>query len=365
MKPRVLLLTRIPFWRMGAGERTRVLALVWVLGAHCQLSLLYLGALHADELSLLRRLRVQAAVYGIQGPVNEASEREALVRLCAAQNFDACIFQRLALHGLREFLPAGVAAVLDTHDLESRAAESRRSQSVAVHTTLSFEQEVALLSRYERVLLIQAEDHGLVRARLGEVALLAPHPVQFAALPLQAERRHLGLVGSDWAANLHGLDWFADRVWPLLEGQVEGLQMQLYGWLSERWRPEFKAFQRHGFVADFKQAWAGMDVAINPVRWGAGLKIKSVEAMGHGLPLVSTTEGARGMLDGAGTAFLLADEPQAFAEACRTLLLQPQQRAALGEAARRYTSTYFSAQACFGPLLRWLYERAQQPKPQP
>lgn len=364
MKPRVLMVTRIPFWRMGAGERTRVLAMVWLLGAHCQLSLLYLGSLSAQERQLLARLRVQAELHDVDaaapGLQGEAAERARFQQICASQRFDACIFQRLSVHGLRDLLPSGVAAVLDTHDLESQAAASRRAQGVAAHTRLSWEQELALFSRYQRVLLIQSEDHARVQAALGERALLAPHPVQFAALPMQAKRRHLGLIGSDWSANLHGMDWFADQVWPHLGTRVAGIELHLFGWLSERWRPEFTGFHRHGFVADFKQAWGGIDVAINPVRWGAGLKIKSVEALGHGLPLVSTLEGARGLPEDGGQALVRCDDPLVFAEACARLLEDSGARAAMGMAAHAYARQHFSPQVCFEPLLRWLQQRAQQ-----
>lgn len=362
-KPRVLMVTRIPFWRMGAGERTRVLALVWLLGAHCRLSLLYLGPLGDSERQLLTRLRVQAEIHAIAGAAPDvqdaAVERACFQQLCTEQTFDACIFQRLSVHALREHLPEGVAAVLDTHDLESQAAESRRQQAVPVQTRLSWEQELALFSQYQRVLLIQAEDHARVQAAQGERALLTPHPVQFAALPVQPARRRLGLVGSDWSANLHGLDWFADEVWPRLVDRVEGIEMHLFGWLSDRWRPEFTGFQRHGFVADFKQAWGAIDVAINPVRWGAGLKIKSVEALGHGLPLVTTLEGARGLPEDGSRALLRCDEPASFADACARLLEDGQARAEMAAAAHAYARQHFSPQACFEPLLRWLQQQVR------
>jgi Glycosyl transferases group 1 len=355
---RVLLVTRIPFWLLGAGERTRLLAMVWVLGSCTRLTLLFLGPLGPGDLQRIRQLKVRAEVHGLPGTAggagshDTATELAAFGQLCSTRPFDVCIFERIALRHLLPGLPAGVRSVLDTHDLESVNAVSRQASGLAVEAPMSLDDELAVLARFDRVLLIQHDDYALVAQRLGPRAMLVPHPVNFAALPVQPRRRAIGLVASAWRANLDGLDWFAAEVWPLMADS--GAQMHLFGWIGDHWQPGFTGFERHGFVADFRQSWGALDVAINPVRWGSGLKIKSVEAIGHGLPLVTTSEGARGMLDGAGDAFIVADSGPEFARAFTLLLEDPARRAALGARAHAYAARHFSAQACFGELVRWL-----------
>lgn len=334
----------------------RLLAMVWVLGSQTELTVLFLGAMGDQDVLRLSQLRVNAAVLQMGPAVSpkevRAAEREALHRLCSAQPFDVCIFERIALHALLEVLPSGIRSVLDTHDLESANIESRRSQGQQVEDSLTPAGELAMFCKYDRVLLIQREDHAQVSAHLGERAMLVPHPVSFPKVPFNPDGRRLGLVASAWAANLHGLDWFADEVWPRLESSEA--RVHLYGWIGDHWRPAFSSFERHGYVADFKQAWGMTDVAINPVRWGSGLKIKTVEALGHGLPLVTTSEGARGLAAAAGHAFVVADEPNAFADACRTLLNDPQARRVLGESAYTFARQHFSPKACFGELMQWI-----------
>lgn len=356
MKPRVLMVTRIPFWLLGAGERMRLMAMVWILGSQTELTVLFLGAMGYQDVLRLKQLRVNAEVLQL-GPVASLdqvaeAEREALHRLCRLKIFDVCIFQRIALNALLEVLPPGVRSVLDTHDLESANIESRRGQGQRVEDSLTFAMELAMFSKYDRVLLIQPQDHALVSAHLGERAMLVPHPVSFPMVPVKSEGRRLGLVASAWAANLHGMDWFADQVWPRMASTPA--QMHLFGWIGDHWRPTFSAFERHGYVADFKLAWGMTDVAINPVRWGSGLKIKTVEALGHGLPLVTTSEGARGLAAAAGEAFVVADEPDAFADACKSLLNDPQARRVLGESAYAFARQHFSPKACFGELMQWV-----------
>lgn len=354
IRPSILVLTRIAFWRLGAGERMRLLALMWVLPRLADVTVMHFGRIGPADRKLLDQLHVACTLIEADPDVEVSVQRDGVRALCATHRFDACIVERIALDYLREALPAGVRTVLDTHDLESVKAESRAAVGAsAVESAPGFEAEVEILRRYDRVLLIQADDHARVTPLLGDKAMLAPHPVAFPRRPVRPDRRRLGFVGSAWIANVDGLDWFADRVWPVLAGS--NTDVHLFGWICDVWRREAPgAYHRHGFVADFNRVWGEIDVAINPVRWGAGLKIKSIEALGNGLPLVTTTEGARGLAEGAGGAFLIADAPDAFADACVRLLDDPALRLQLGRRGYEFARERFSAERCFAPLVRWL-----------
>jgi hypothetical protein len=170
----------------------------------------------------------------------------------------------------------------------------------------------AILRRYDRVLLIQPDDHARVAAVLGERALCVPHPVALPAQPVRAGSRVIGYAASQSPANRHGFDWFVDEVWPQLAPHRVELQVagHLAATLSGRCLP---ACARAASSPQPDHLWHGVDLAINPVRWGSGLKIKTVEALASGLPLVTTREGARGLEHLAGEAFLMADDPADFA----------------------------------------------------
>jgi len=348
----VLLVTGFPFWALGDGQRMRVLALVWVLGRQVDLSVLYLGLAGEADRQRLRELRVGADFHALGAGLGPQAQAEAVHALCRERRFDCCILERLALDHLRPALPAGVRTVLDSHDLLSGRSLSRLGQGLAGEV-LSLEAELAVFARYDRVLMIQREEYELVAAQLPGRALLVPHPVVFPRRAVRPAGRSLGFVGARNQPNLHGLDWLADHVAPHLAGQP--VDVELFGSAGEAWRPgQHAAWRRHGFVADFNRVWGDMDVAINPVRWGSGLKIKSVEALGNGLPLVTTREGARGLAELDGQALVIADEPADFAQACLRLLADPDARRRLGEAGHAYAQQRLSPQACFGELVAWL-----------
>jgi glycosyltransferase involved in cell wall biosynthesis len=77
-------------------------------------------------------------------------------------------------------------------------------------------------------------------------------------------------------------------------------------------------------------------VAVVPLRAGGGSRLKILEAMALGRPVVSTTIGAEGLDVADGANIMLADDPAGFAEAIASLLADPQRRQAIARAARQF-----------------------------
>jgi glycosyltransferase involved in cell wall biosynthesis len=102
-----------------------------------------------------------------------------------------------------------------------------------------------------------------------------------------------------------------------------------------------------GTVADMRLEIAKAAVCLVPLRIGSGTRIKILEAAAMGKPMVSTTLGAEGLEFVDGSEILIADQPQAFAEAVAGLLSDAARRHSLGRAARRRVEQQYSM-----PVLR-------------
>ncbi len=89
-----------------------------------------------------------------------------------------------------------------------------------------------------------------------------------------------------------------------------------------------------GGVEDIRDAYARADIFLAPIRIGSGTRLKILEAMAAGLPIVSTTVGAEGLDVKDGENILLADEPQDFAQKISTLLKNPALRDKIGSAGK-------------------------------
>lgn len=132
-----------------------------------------------------------------------------------------------------------------------------------------------------------------------------------------AERRDLLFVaGFAHQPNVDAAAWFVSEVLPLVRQQQPRIRLALVG---SNPSPAIQALQGNGievsgFVTDetLAQKYALARVVVAPLRYGAGVKGKVIEAMHFGVPCVTTTTGAQGL---AGTADFLAavDDAPGFA----------------------------------------------------
>jgi succinoglycan biosynthesis protein ExoO len=106
-----------------------------------------------------------------------------------------------------------------------------------------------------------------------------------------------------------------------------------------------------GRVDDLTTPYASAAVVISPLRGGSGLKIKLIEALGHGKAIVATTTTLQGVTDIVGSAVIVADDAQAFAEAIATLLKDAALRASFGARALAVVRDHFSPEACYADVV--------------
>jgi len=147
---------------------------------------------------------------------------------------------------------------------------------------------------------------------------------QFAALrPPPTDPVLLFVGGFAHQPNQHGLMWFLDQVLPIIRMQVPTARLVVVGSNP----PADIAALNSTLVSvrsnvsdhELRELYRTARVAIAPLRYGAGVKLKVVEAMCEGLPLVTTAIGAQG-LPGLEDIVSVCDEPTAFADAVCQLL---------------------------------------------
>jgi glycosyltransferase involved in cell wall biosynthesis len=95
-------------------------------------------------------------------------------------------------------------------------------------------------------------------------------------------------------------------------------------------------------------------IMIVPIFSGSGIRIKSLEAMALGVPIVSTSVGAQGLSVTSGVEMYIADQPQAFADDIVELLTQPAKAQTLTQNARGYVEMHHNLKRNTSELLRFL-----------
>lgn len=119
--------------------------------------------------------------------------------------------------------------------------------------------------------------------------------------------------------NWNAVLWLADEIWPLIRARLPSAKLYVYGSYPSKKNFQLSnpedGFLIKGRVNDAKDVIGKAKVLLAPLRFGAGIKGKLVEAMQCGTPSVTTSVGAEGIVLGNKWNGVIADDPGLFANA--------------------------------------------------
>ncbi|MFN3948902.1 glycosyltransferase [Microbacterium sp.] len=150
------------------------------------------------------------------------------------------------------------------------------------------------------------------------------------------------------AVNAEAAEWLIDEIIPRVRTAHPGARFVLAGaGPTARMQAAAAAdplLEVTGEMASLDPAYDEATAVVVPLRMGAGLKFKTVEALTRGIPVVSTTVGAEGLAgEGAGGGLVVADEAGTIAAALARVLDDPPRAWSEAEATRRWARSVFSA----------------------
>jgi glycosyltransferase involved in cell wall biosynthesis len=287
-----------------------------------------------------------------------SAHAQALLReMCRETPPDAVIVEYVHLgyliQGLRSSLPSLAQSMIDTIDVMHERQERFHERGEPHAFDISPEEEAAVLSAFDTVIAIHQEDRRKLRSLVPNTNIIeVGHVSRLEAVPLRHEFPvRLLFLGSDMTPNKQGVEDLLRLIWPRLRARFgEGVELWIAGsvsrWFDASAAPE--GVRILGFVQDSVLLYHDVDIVVNPVRFGGGLKIKSVEALCHAKPLVTTPVGAEG-LDGANNAFVIC-ELESMAEELASLISDRELRERLSNAALKFAQTRFAEATVFREL---------------
>jgi glycosyltransferase involved in cell wall biosynthesis len=351
----VLILSDINFWEDCSGHRARLKALIVYLTQHVKLTVVNTGpAPKGIETKLKETYVAEFFVLEHKSVMSSNGYGRRLERLMGDRVFDVVIIEYIHSSYFLNFLNGDPGIILDMHDIISdRSEEFRKFRHGGAVYELAADMELEILGVYDHVMAICGPDKEKLDTLLGkEKVLLCPHPVSVCEHPLRNEVKNISFVASAYLPNRDGIDLFIKECWPAISARFPQIRLNIYGTVCQvmqRVSEPNIAFK--GFTPDLEEIYRQADIMINPVRFGAGMKIKNVEAIAHGVPLITTTHGSRGLESAAGKAYLTADAPDEFIEALTMLIKNNGLRKRLSKQAARFAEYNFSADKCFAALL--------------
>jgi glycosyltransferase involved in cell wall biosynthesis len=383
---KVLWIARTCPFPANDGEKLRVYNLLKAVAQHHDLTVIYrvmadderqgeaelrsfcTGGVHGIEVprpnGLLGKLRWLLPFVFSRYPVALCTVffepiRQRLADVAARQRFDVVQVEHSSLDIYLDHVKfqADPATVLTLHNIDYI-----RNERVLQNTPVGpaklyhwFNQrrfkawELTAIRRYDRVIAMSDVDRQILLDDLpGLPVSVVPNGVDARVIGFQpaaeVSETVIFVASMDSEANHDGAMFFLREIWPLVRQARPAAVLKLVGR-----GPNAELQAQHngrdvivtGKVADVLGYYREAAVAIVPLRSGGGTRLKILEAMAAGAPVVSTTVGAEGLDVNDGRDILIADEPQAFAAAVLRLLSDLPQRRTLQEAARRLVETRY------------------------
>jgi len=279
---------------------------------------------------------------------------DALVRsICGTRNIRCCIAQYVHLASSLSAVPNDVPTAVMTHDVIHRLAD--QDVELAEKRVCTAEEEADMLRHAGTIIAINNAEHDLLASMLPDrevvtVGMAVDQPPTIVAPPTGPPC--VLFIGAANPMNVHGIETFIDVAWPTIREAHPSARLRLVGNVCTAITTTSSddGVELAGPVDDLQAEYAGASVVINCTVMGTGLKIKCIEALGHGCPLVTTPNGAEGIPGRAGHDWIVAPDVTAMGPEIGRLLGDDHALSRLRSAAADIASTALHPTSIYGPL---------------
>lgn len=202
--------------------------------------------------------------------------------------------------------------IIDTHDFLTAQELGKSRFSVGK----GFADEMQRLNYFDQVWAISAEEQYLFQQftnkKVGLIPFCTDDHTEAATVPLY----DVVYVAGDNVHNVKAAEWFFKSVYPLLP---QTIRYCVIGAIHTH-VPIGPNIYKVPYAPDLGEYYSRTKVAICPMLSGTGVKIKVIEALSYGLPVVCSARGIDGLVNKTDNGCVVAESAEDFAEAIRKLL---------------------------------------------
>jgi glycosyltransferase involved in cell wall biosynthesis len=214
---------------------------------------------------------------------------------------------------------------------------------------------------FDKILAISDNDRQkIIRAAASQDKVFTfPVPCQIKNYYYFGAKNILFVGLLSWWPNKDGILWFYHKIYPKIKQSDPQVRLQIIGANPDTKIKEIAAADSSvevlGYVRNLDKYYKKAGVFISPIRAGAGIRIKILQALSAGIPVVSTHTGATGLNLQAGEEILYADNENLFAESVLKLLKTKQLSEKLSRKGIDFLKKNYSRQKA-AKLLDEIYE---------
>ena len=213
--------------------------------------------------------------------------------------------------------------ILDTHDLfgnRNQILQKLGIENLWFSTTIDDEKRG--LQRANKIIAIQHHEEEYFRKLAEDQAEVrtVSHFIEPQFLSISPQSYGIfGFIGSENPLNVNGLRWFIYDVLPLVKQKIPEFKFLIGGGICRKIEKN-EDYELLGKIDSINDFYKACSFTINPIQAGTGLKIKTIESIAFGRPVVSSSNGAVGLESFINNGVCVADKPEQFAEHIITYL---------------------------------------------
>jgi len=267
-----------------------------------------------------------------------------------SESVDVVVLDHTAMFQYASLFPDSIVTLGSAHDILAQSFE--RKASAAANPLLRYllrceqrrirDWEQGAFEKLDYVMVLSQKDRDLVEhiqpAAKAIVVDLWMSPVECGDRGNRTSANLLFWGALDRAENADAARWAAREILPRIRQAVPETRLYIAGNRGEVLATEFSTRNDvivTGFVDDVAAMMFNMDIALLPLRLGAGVKMKTLECMSAGLPVVTTEVGVEGIHGVSGVDYLVAAAADQLADHTIHLLRNREQARAIGNAGRQ------------------------------
>ncbi len=390
---RILVLTQVVVYPADAGPKVKTLQVLRHLAAHHDVvyCTFVRSAKEAQDVEKLREICCRvSAIPIIRSRMNDvrfligslATGDSFILRRDDSPTMRAMVRQLLheeqidVLHidqlNMMRFVPPDWqgTVILDEHNAVWQVFErlSRGTRNPISRWLLGREAHIirgiegAACCRAQTVLAVSEQDQQALREVAGESALIEIVPITVDAEHFQPiwearnpqPNRLLTIGTMFWLPNSEGVSWWLRQGYEHLRRLCPNVTYDVVGarppHTLQMLAGRHAGVHLHGYVADVTPFWTSAGALAVPLLSGGGVRVKILEAMAMGIPVISTTIGCEGLAVRNGEHLLVADNPETFARACATVLRDKELALHLARNARQLILEQYDAKVALRAL---------------
>jgi glycosyltransferase involved in cell wall biosynthesis len=264
-----------------------------------------------------------------------------LSQLTARIKFDVVIVEYVFWSKALECFSPDVIKVVDTHDVfTNRHLLHRKTGKAFRWYTTTAKEEGKGLSRANIVIARHEKEKQFFQTLTSKKVITVGHMlVLHKPSKVEPTKGRILFVGSDAEFNRDGIQYFITEILPRIRSSIPDASLHVAGNVCNTIE-ETPGCVKLGVVENLAPIYDSASVVIIPIHFGTGQSVKTIEALGHAKPVVSTSVGARGLDQGEERIFLVADTPEEFSQSVINVLTDSRLSEQLSSAAFKYAEKW-------------------------